>query len=315
MRILKSHQCTLPSLHPSFITGFTDAEGCFSISVIKNNKLKTGWRVELFYQISLHRKDQALLEQVQKFFNVGNITNSVKDSIQFRVTSLQDLTLKVLPHFDKYPLITQKQADFELFKQAVEILCCKEHITIEGINKLIAIKASMNLGLSNVLKAAFPNIIPVHRPSVLVGGVSSKIKDSNWLVGFTTGEGCFYINIFKSKAKLGVGVQLVFQITQDNRDQELMNSLISYFDCGYIKIKNKSQFTWLDFIVTKFSCARYIDEKIIPFFSKNKILGVKLQDFKDWCKAAELIKNKAHLTTSGLEEIRKIKAGMNKARS
>lgn len=55
-----------------------------------------------------------------------------------------------------------------------------------------------------------------------------------------------------------------------------------------------------------------IDEKIIPFFRENKVLGVKLQDFEDWCKVAELIKNKAHLTLSGLEEIQKIKAGIKK---
>jgi hypothetical protein len=114
--------------------------------------------------------------------------------------------------------------------------------------------------------------------------------------------------------RIGFQVLMVFQISQHIRDQDLMNSLISYFGCGYINIKNKSQFTWLEFIVTKFSCASYIDEKIIPFFSKYKLFGVKLKDFEDWCKAAKLIKNKAHLTTSGLEEIRKLKAGMNKGR-
>jgi hypothetical protein len=90
-----------------------------------------------------------------------------------------------------------------------------------------------------------------------------------------------------------------------------MNSLISNLDCGRIKTNTHSQFSWVDFVVTKFSD---IDEKIIPFFKENKVLGVKLQDFEDWCKVAELIKNKAHLTPSGLEEIQKIKTGMNRGR-
>ena len=70
----------------------------------------------------------------------------------------------------------------------------------------------------------------------------------------------------------------------------------------------------MNYIVTKFSD---IDEKIIPFFRKNKLLSVKLQDFvrSDWCKAAELIKNKAHLTSSGLEDILKIKTGINSVRT
>jgi hypothetical protein len=38
-------------------------------------------------------------------------------------------------------------------------------------------------------------------------------------------------------------------------------------------------------------------------------------DYLDWCKVAELMKNKAHLTWEGLSKIRKIKAGMNKGRS
>jgi len=30
-----------PNLNPWFITGFSDAEGCFSIKIQQNNKLKT----------------------------------------------------------------------------------------------------------------------------------------------------------------------------------------------------------------------------------------------------------------------------------
>ena len=50
-----------------------------------------------------------------------------------------------------------------------------------------------------------------------------------WLVGFTSGEGCFFINMIKSKSKLNEQVQLVFQITQHTRDEILMKNLISYF--------------------------------------------------------------------------------------
>lgn len=45
----------------------------------------------------------------------------------------------------------------------------KEHLSCsatEGLNKIISIKASINLGLSYELKAAFPKIIPVLRPLV-----------------------------------------------------------------------------------------------------------------------------------------------------
>ena len=48
-------------------------------------------------------------------------------------------------------------------------------------------------------------------------------------------EGCFFINIIKSKAsKLGEAVQLVFILTQHFREEKFMKSLIKYFGCGNI---------------------------------------------------------------------------------
>ena len=43
-------------------------------------------------------------------------------------------------------------------------------------------------------------------------------------------------------------------------------------------------------------------------------IGVKFKDFDDFKRGSLLMKNKAHLTPEGLEEIRKIKMGMNKGR-
>ena len=54
--------------------------------------------------------------------------------------------------------------------------------------------------------------------------------------------------------------------------------------------------------------------RLKTFFVKYPMLGGKALDFANFCKVAELMKNKSHLTPEGLEEIRKIKAQMNKAR-
>jgi hypothetical protein len=63
-------------------------------------------------------------------------------------------------------LITQKRADFLLFKRAFEIIQRKEHLTPEGFRKILSIKASLNLGLSETLKQTFPEIVPVSRPKI-----------------------------------------------------------------------------------------------------------------------------------------------------
>ena len=46
-------------------------------------------------------------------------------------------------------LLTQKGADFILFKEVVKLMNNKAHLSIQGLNQIINIKASMNLGLSD----------------------------------------------------------------------------------------------------------------------------------------------------------------------
>lgn len=55
----------------------------------------------------------------------------------------------------KYPLITKKQSDFLLFKEIVKLMDKGEHLTIDGLIKIVNLKAFLNKGLSNELKVFF----------------------------------------------------------------------------------------------------------------------------------------------------------------
>jgi len=37
------------NIHPWWVTGFVDGEGCFTVSITKNSELKTGWRVKAIF--------------------------------------------------------------------------------------------------------------------------------------------------------------------------------------------------------------------------------------------------------------------------
>ena len=56
------------------------------------------------------------------------------DAVKYQVSSIKDLAV-IIEHFDKYPLITQKWSDYELFKQAVELIKRKEHLRVEGFKQ------------------------------------------------------------------------------------------------------------------------------------------------------------------------------------
>src|SRR6185437_6267395 len=192
--------------------------------------------------------------------------------------------------------------------KVLDLMLNNEHTQIKGLRKILAIKTSMNLGLSEELKVAFPDNIPVTRPKV----EDQEIKDPNWFSGFTSGEGCFIVVIQKSPTiKTGFSVSLRFQLTQHNRDLELMQSLIKFLDCGNIFEKSK-QSAAIDFRIQKF---KDLTEKVLPFFKEYPIKGVKHLDYLNFVKVIELMKEKEHLTEEGLNKICKIKAGMNRGRS
>jgi len=96
------------------------------------------------------------LKNIQSSLGVGKLHKHGKNSVQYRVESIKDLQV-IVDHFDKYPLISVKAIDYILFKKAFYIIKLQEHITKEGLLKLIRIKSSLNLGLSNSLKEEFPN--------------------------------------------------------------------------------------------------------------------------------------------------------------
>jgi hypothetical protein len=293
-------------LNPWFLTGFSDGEACFHINIYQDKNSKTGWKVRCLYQISLHRKDRALLELIHSSFdNVGGIYEDRNDLIKYQVSSNKDLIRVIIPHFSKYPLLTQKRTDFELFKQVVEMLSRKEHYKMEILQQIVNLKASSNEGLTDLLKKAFFEVVPVQRLIV----VDQVISDPNWVVGFTTAEGCFLISIFNNSGKLGSASKLRFSITQHSRDEQLLRNLVSYLGCGYYN--SRKGYDAGDFFCTDISG---ILEKIIPFFTKYPILGVKSLDFYEFKKVAYLMKDKCHLTKEGLDQIRTIKAGMNKGR-
>ena len=113
----------------------------------------------------MHEKDLDLLKKIQSYFGVGYLSKPASNMIQYRVQAVKDLKV-IFQHFDKYPLISQKQGDYLLFKNVLDLIENKEHLTMEGLRKILAVKASMNNGLSDVLKVAFPGIVPVNRDKI-----------------------------------------------------------------------------------------------------------------------------------------------------
>jgi len=129
----------------SYITGFTDGEGCFSISFSIRNKLKTGIEVRPSFSISQNLRSKNVLFEIQKYFKCGFIRFSASDqTYKFEVRSIQDLIKIIIPHFDKNPLVSFKNRDFQLFKEICGMVYRNEHRNSSKLSLIIEKAYQMN---------------------------------------------------------------------------------------------------------------------------------------------------------------------------
>lgn len=234
------------------------------MSIQKDSQYKLGWKVKPSFKISLHIKDLALLELFKEYFGAG-VVGAYGLKATFEAFSIKDLE-KIIKHFKTYPLKSQKAADFILFENAYALILLKRHLEKSGLAKLVAIRASMNLGLPEVLKNAFPNIRAAKRTTVDLG----KIEQAQWMAGFASGEGCFYININKIKST----VEINFNLCQHVRDERLLRRCIEFFQAGRVTKSRNCYVFW----ISKFEV---LFNKVLPLFKEAPIMGIKAKDFKD----------------------------------
>lgn len=294
-------------LDPNWVTGFIDAEGCFSIIIEISDTLK--WKVRTSFEINLHEKDKEILYKIKSFFGVGSIYHRLDKKISvYRVTNVNYIKDVIIPHFTKYPLISNKQIDFFFWSKVITLILNKDHLTKEGFLKILSYYSSINRGVSKKVLEYYPNIIPADKPVI---SLPDKLNPQ-WVSGFVAGDGGFSIYVRPAKDYvLSEKVYCRFHIAQHIKDLELMKLFIKFFDCGVVSLRSKSSSPRCDFIVQD---SASLFDKIIPHFEKYPLLNLKQEDYICFKECMSIIKLKKHLTIQGLERIKKLNLEMNSNR-
>jgi hypothetical protein len=134
----------------SWIVGFVDGEGCFTVSFIRNKTNKLGSQVFVEFVVTQGEKSRKSLELMKSFFGCGKIyvnrryDNHKENIYRYCVRSIKDLKEKIIPFFEIYPLQTEKKKEFEKFKTIVEMMINGEHLDPVGREKIMEIASSMN---------------------------------------------------------------------------------------------------------------------------------------------------------------------------
>jgi len=293
----------LYNLHPDWISGFTQADGCFNIS-FKNTK---GFLPRARFIISQHIKDEKLILSIKYYFNCGIIIKSRKQ-IQFIVNSIDDLFNIILPHFNKYPLKSGKYISYKLFEEIIILMKNKEHLNNIGLKKIIKLAYNMNpLGIRKISIEELLSKLNLTKADLYIDNINNYYlyhidNLSPWFIGgLIQGDGYFNIS-FKNTGICYIRLIIV----QDIYSKDLLYELLKYFSSGTIidcKV-NMYKYTNMN--------SNNIDNYIIPILSLDNILFLdKKKQFNIFKEINNLIINKKHLSKEEKLKIIKLAYNMN----
>ena len=133
-----------------WISGFTDGEGCFTISCINNPTTRFGKQIFPEFVITQGAKSLKTLREIQEYFGCGSIVlnkrydNHNEDIYRFCVRSIKELEEKIIPFFEKFPLKTYKRNDFLIFKKVIKNMSGKRHLKEKGFTQVLNLIGTMN---------------------------------------------------------------------------------------------------------------------------------------------------------------------------
>lgn len=134
-----------------WIVGFTDGEGCFTLSIIKNPTTKLGWQVMPEFILTQGEKSISSLELVRDYFNCGRIfinrrhDNHKENLYRYCVRKLSDLDQVIIPFFEKNRLKTHKHDSFIIWSRAVRMMITERtHLNLVGIGTLANMSWQVN---------------------------------------------------------------------------------------------------------------------------------------------------------------------------
>lgn len=292
---LEKYSEALPTDFLEWFVGFTDAEGNFSINrTFKKDKLTIS-SFSFTFKIGLHKDDEKVLRYIKGKLGIGGV-RLYKDECIFNVTDQKGIELLILI-FDKYNLNTSKHLDYLDFKEAFLFYLNRDkNLNPEAVkDEILKFKNKMNT-----------NRVHFDRPD------NSKIViTNNWLLGFTEGDGSFFLrrdNLTPIFSIENTGVQLPVLV----KIKEFLENSLGFDKYSLYKLKNTST------IAISTIKARSINGKssvtliikninvlnnyLIPLFSDLKFLTKKGKDFYDF----KIICNAVYEGLYRKEEIRSL---------
>lgn len=135
------------TLQDSWLSGFTDAEGCFNVSITANSRYTLGHVIKMRYL--LDQKDSVILNKVYELLGFGKVTlRSGTDNVyRYTATGFKALD-DIIRYFKLFPLQTKKALSFEKWLTIHNQVRNKLHLTEAGLSQIRTLQKKINLNNS-----------------------------------------------------------------------------------------------------------------------------------------------------------------------
>ena len=134
----------------SWIVGFVDGEGCFSIAINPHAEMTSGYQVQAEFAVTQSVLNISVLQIILNRFQCGKIQrnpridNHHEDLAIYRVRKLDDLVNVIIPFFESNVLQTTKRSQYEGFCKVVCMMRKRDHLSTAGLQTIRDIAGGMN---------------------------------------------------------------------------------------------------------------------------------------------------------------------------
>jgi hypothetical protein len=277
----------------SWLTGFTDAEGYFGIS-INNTPNRPNPRLVLRFSVALRRDDIQVLEFIQSYLKVGVFTKIGKSgnnrAVGWTVKNIKDLAEVIVPLFSDYPPCSKKYREFQLWKQAVMLRYTE---TLGGRSRIATSDNSKELFRQfseQILKIRHPkNYDTEHVPQGLITN-RGKLLPKPWFVGFIDGDGSFGLQYVAPSKSRGRSFRLGIRAGSRIDDANMIYGIQNFLGIGTTSIEERTKRKENAKPFVDWSCSKIQDvyNILIPIFSEYPLRTKKQVEFLLWKELVSL---------------------------
>jgi LAGLIDADG DNA endonuclease family protein len=143
-------------LRTGWVVGFVDGEGCFSVGFVRQGDregrrgYRTGYQVTHEFVVTQGAQSVSCLHELAEFFGVGQVVRNTRydnhreDLYRYVVRKRSDLLETVIPFFERHPMRSSKQANFEKFAECVRLVAAGRHLKPSGLIEIVELAQTMN---------------------------------------------------------------------------------------------------------------------------------------------------------------------------